>query len=304
MIISWFAVLASTAVFCATSVELDPYIQKIKESQEAQSPESKNSYIDELKAENSSLNPTQTDSYIAQEQKKIGPGSDKSAIEAVRQGQSQIKITRPMDIHNAIGFRIGTSVSHDYKTEPDSELPFQSIYGSGWNPDLTIYYEFQPLHSEWAGNLGFAFSAGFSAFRGKGSFKFPLIHPGTGREFGTESGTKLNFFQVPVSLVGSYRFNLLKYLRPHIGIGPTLLGFLETRNDGGKSHRGMSPAFTVVGGVALLLDWISESAAWNYYADDGVKHFYLLIDYIRVTTLAGDVRLNTSGFFAGMAFEY
>jgi hypothetical protein len=52
------------------------------------------------------------------------------------------------------------------------------------------------------------------------------------------------------------------------------------------------------------MDFLSRSTAWNMYSEHGIKHSYFTVEYSRVKSTVGDVRFDTSGIFAGFAFEF
>jgi hypothetical protein len=148
-------------------------------------------------------------------------------------------------------------------------------------------------------------SVGLGYYHGNGNFAVDLAKPdGSGEFFGTASRTKFQFFTLPVMAGLSYRFNLLRILRPYVMAGPTLIGYVEMRNDSKEGNRGYSTGVYFSGGVSILLDWISKTSSWELYSNEGVKHYYLTIDYSRLSTLSGDVSVAVSGVYAGLTFEF
>ena len=144
----------------------DPYIESIKKKLDAQEAEKEaekgaekdaekdGNYIEELKKSDPSLReepPTQ--SFIEQERIKLPPSSEGGAIQAVAEGKSELHPQIKGDIHSAFGAKYGVSLSRAITSS--SELRnFNDIYGSSYAPDLTLFYEYQPFHSEWFGNIG------------------------------------------------------------------------------------------------------------------------------------------------------
>jgi hypothetical protein len=86
--------------------------------------------------------------------------------------------------------------------------------------------------------------------------------------------------------------------------GPALIGYLELRNDDGRTRYGESRALFLSGGVSILLDWISRGSSWDLYAEHKIKHYYLTVDYSRLSTFSGDLSATVSGINAGLTFEF
>jgi len=286
----------------------EPYIQELKEGLDPESKDSKSkeSYIDVLKeSDPGQFEEAPKGSYTESEKAKLEPKKDDSAIKAFNEGRSKLEAKRLGEIRHAAGLRVGTNLTRNITAnEGFGRRPFNDVYGGKWAPDLNFFYEFQPFHSEWFGNIGIVLGAGVAFFRGVGSFQFNLINPLNNKEFTKVSQTQFQFYTFPVSLGLNYRFNLLKYLRPYVQVSPTAVGYLETRNDKKKSLRGYSTALTYSGGLALLLNWLSPKSAWSMYEAQGVHQYYLTLDYTRMTPLGGDVNFNVSGVSAGLTFEF
>ncbi|MEO5969207.1 MAG: hypothetical protein ABIQ95_04705, partial [Bdellovibrionia bacterium] len=211
---------------------------------------------------------------------------------------------RPGNIHNAMGLRYSLSVSRTIEGAAGSQAAnFKSVYGGIYDPEFALFYEYQPFHSEWLGNIGIVTNVGIDYFYGVARFARELPKPGGG-VFPINSLTKLQFFSVPVTIALNYRFNLLRILRPYAMIGPTLIGYLESRNDGGPVLKGYSQGFTTSIGVSVLMDWINKNSSWDLYSSFAVKHYYLTLDYTRLVPLSGDVRFSFEGISAGLTFEY
>jgi hypothetical protein len=282
------------------------YTEKLKSELPPDQRPAPGTYIEQLRRDNPAP-PAAGDSFLESEKARLGPPSTKSSIQDVLAGKSDLKPKREGEIHHAAGFRMGAGFAREYVASADFQAqPFSQIYGSasGWNPDLTFFYEYQPFHSEWFGNIGIAGMMGLSYFRGKGQFGLPNIVSPSGGSFGAESRTNFRFVSIPLFLGANYRFNLFRILRPYIQAGPTLNLFFESRDDGQKPIRARSTGGIASGGINLLLDWLFPEAAQNLYAEQGVKHFYLTFDYSRVFTFSGPVRVDGSVYSAGMTYEF
>ncbi|MGZ3707312.1 MAG: hypothetical protein ACXWPM_00420, partial [Bdellovibrionota bacterium] len=244
--------------------------------------------------------------YIDQLQQKIGPPDTTSAIEQVKEGKSELKFKRSEDIHWAIGldyntYSPATSIS---AASTGTGTPFLSIYGSNYSPQLSFFAEWQPLHSETWGSLGVKAMGGLAYFYGQGNFAVTINNAITNQPFSTQSATTFYFVQLPATLGVDYRMNILKYVRPFAFVGFTAMGYLESRNDNRPGNQGWSQCLTGQFGLNILLDWMSKMTAWDSYADHGIKHTYLTVDYQQVLTVGGDVSFNTSSINAGMTFEF
>ncbi len=283
------------------------YSEIIKKNLEHKEPTSNSSYIEKLKATDPEVQkgpPNEDETYIDHEKAKLAPKELGGAIQAVKEGNSQLEAKKTGDIHHAFGMRYGVSLTRDVSAAPGIlKASFSSIYGGNYAPDLSFFYEFQPFHSEWFGNLGIIGMGGLAYFNGYGQFAFPIAQP-NGGYFSSLSNVKFQFFTIPVSLGLSYRFNLFRILRPYVVVAPTLIGYLEMRSDSIAGYHGDSRGLLTSLGVSILLDWMSSKSSWDLYTNYSVKHSYLTIDYSRLSTLGGDVHFTTNGIVMGLAIEY
>jgi hypothetical protein len=87
-------------------------------------------------------------------------------------------------------------------------------------------------------------------------------------------------------------------------IGPTIIGYLENRNDNIKGTRGNSRGLFTSVGAALKLDWIFPGNSWDLYTNYGFKHTYLTVDYTRIGTYSGPVDFSSNSVIAGFLFEF
>ncbi len=304
----------------ATADDPNPYINHLKKQiAEDEDPDEKpsESYIEEIKKNNPEFfGKEEVPSHIEEKKKEIDKREaevdpeDKlpdSAIQAVHEGKSELQLKRPGDIKSAIGFRLGTFFSNSTtaRAEYATNRSFEDVYGTGFHTDFSLFYERQLFHSEVGGSLGLMGGLGVSIHNGRGQFAVNLAIPGTGGTefFGTESRTKLTFITIPTLLGVNYRLNLLRLIRPYVAGGGSFIGFIEDRTDSQPTVSGFSYGYFVTGGVAILLDWLSKSSAWSLYQQNGVKHYYLTVEYTRINSIGGAVNFGISGIYSGITFE-
>ncbi|OFZ53470.1 MAG: hypothetical protein A2428_02795 [Bdellovibrionales bacterium RIFOXYC1_FULL_54_43] len=296
----------------STETSTESYTEKIQQQlREKEGTPAKTQYIDELKRSLPEEETSPSGSYLENEKAKLAPKPQGGAIQAVREGKSDLELRREGPIHHAAGFRLGASQTRDTTAIAGAgEKPYTDIYGTGWTPDLAFFYEYQPFHSEWFGNIGIYLSAGIGYASGMGNFQYTLKNfaaterAGQLVEFPSKSRTRFQFFSIPLIAAIDYRFNLFRILRPFVIVGPTVIGYVETRNDAAQGFRGDSRGLFMSGGVSLLLDWVSATSTWDLYAAHGFKHYYLTLEYSKLSTFSGDVDFAVSGFSLGLTFEY
>ncbi len=291
------------------SGEMDPYLQSIKKKLEADENHtgSFEGYTVELRAADPTLTPTKLDTqFIESEKLKVAPHEEGGAIQAVLDGKSELHPKKEGKIHHAFGVRYGLSLSRNV-TAPSQVKNFNDVYGSNYSPDINLFYEFQPFHSEWYGNIGIMILGGLSYFHGAGTFKSQIPKPPpapNGSYFPLTSNTEFKFFSLPAVLGVNYRFNLFRFLRPYFMLGATSVGYVEMRNDAVEGSRGHSEGYFLSSGVSILLDWFSKTGSWDLYSSFGIKHYYLTIDYTRISTFTGSLNYNVNGIVSGFTFEY
>jgi hypothetical protein len=262
------------------------------------------SYIDRIRETDPEKGKT-TDGFLENERVKIGVREEKSAIQAVKDGKSELKVDIDTEIKGAGGVRIGASVARNISAANQARA-FTDVYTNSWDPDVTIVYELRPFHSEWLGSLGIQTSLGITWFRGLGVFDTAPNRPAElgGGSYGTASMTKFGFITLPLTVAPIYRFNILRVLRPYASAGASFVPYFETRDDGGATRRGFSFSLQISGGLALALDYLDKKAAWDLFNDQGVKHIYLYAEYLKTIPIGSDVALDSSGFYGGILVEY
>jgi len=304
----------------ASAQAAQPYIDSIREGLKAESTEGQSyiekekarlakegettaqpSYIEGLKAADpEKFTPVPTPSYIEQERAKLKPEAQGGAIAAVKEGHSDLHAKITGEIHHAAGLQIGVGVKREITLTSDASRSFSNWYSnpSGF-PDIRFFYEWQPFHSEWFGNIGLMIYSGISYFDGIGTFPPDLSG------FPSESRTRLSFFEVPLMAGATYRFNLLRILRPYVTLGAGLIGYLENRSDSKAGNRGYSKALLMTGGVAISLGWMDPKQTFELYAQHGFQHFFLSLEYSRLVCVGtNQVNFSHQGITAGLTVEY
>jgi hypothetical protein len=248
------------------------------------------------------------DNYVDAEKQKLGIVPEGGAIQALNEGRSELHAKKVGKIRHAFGIKYGDNrfLTRDISATSDIQLrKFTDVYGAGYSPDVSIFYEFQPFHSKYFGNIGFVGQFGVAYFQGKGQFSSALLIPGGGgTAFPALSSTSFQFFAVPVTLGIDYRFNLFHYLRPFALVGLNGVVVAEMRNDNINGSHGYTVGLTGTVGVSILLDWVSATSTWDYYSGFDIKHYYLTIDYSHTRSFLGLINYEVSGFSAGLTFEY
>jgi hypothetical protein len=282
------------------------YSQRVKKQlKKTQEEETGKTYIQELQEENPALKePEPSNGYSAGEALKLPPQKQGGAIEAVAKGESALHPKMRGDITGAFGFKMGTAMKRNIDGGDLQARPFEDVYGSGFAPEVKLFYEYQPWHSETWGNFGLVGSFGVSYFNGFGQFKKQLINAATGQPFPLESETRFQFFEIPVFFALDYRMNIGHFLRPFVMAGPMAIGYTESRNDDQGGSHGFSKCIYGAAGVAILLDGLSSDSSWELYSAFHVRHYYLTIEYSRTHTISSQVSFDVSGVDAGLTFEF
>lgn len=251
------------------------------------------------------VTPGSETSYTEQEKKKLAPEEEKSAIQDYKEGKSRkLEAQIPKFVHNSFGLRYGVSLTRNITASSAYQAhDFQSVYGANYSPDVSLYYEYKIFHHDYYGSLGIMGMFGVGYFSGQGLFGSALTRP-DGTPFSQTSQTNFQFFTIPVTLAVRYQIQVLKFLLPFAAAGPTVIGYEELRDDNGPTLHGYSKAIYTSVGTAILLDWISGRDHWDQYADNGIKHMYLTVEYSRMMTFSGNVSFTISGVFLGFAFDF
>ena len=179
---------------------------------------------------------------------------------------------------------------------------YSSFYGDGYVPDLEFFYETQPFHGEWLGSLGLFGQLGVSWQRANGSFAHVIANP-DGGDFGDDSGTRFTFVTVPATVGAVYRLNLLRFARPYVKAGVSVIGYAEARSDDRDTLWGNSRGYMTGAGIAFPVDFLDSVASWSSYEAHGVQRNCITVDYQRLKTLSGALDFAVSGFSVGLLFE-
>lgn len=238
-----------------------------------------------------------------------------SAIQAVADGKSELRLRRPGHIKHAVSVALGATANRGL-TLSDSGATgpgFTDIYESGWVADFNLHYEWQIFHHPLAGSFGIFGAGGISSFSGKGAFTRTLYKPNpsptvatlsTSSPYGARSSTAFTLLVIPMNIGINYRMNLLRYVQPFAMIGGSGVGMIEIRGDSNPNR--WLPTFGLYysGGVNLLLDWMSQGMSWELYDVFRVKHTYLTGQFSGIQTFTGDIRVSSQVVYLGLTFEY
>lgn len=234
--------------------------------------------------------------YSEKERQKIGDDPWLSGPLELKSAKSEKKIIERPDIESAVGFKIGVSPGMTV-TNSTGTIGFDALYGTSWQPELLLHYERQLFHSEFLGSFGVGFDTGLSYSTGYGLLSFNF-------NGNSVSQTRFTFLQVPLLANATYRFNLLRFLRPYVSAGAGAIFFTEVREDDAGDKRGYSFAFTGSGGLALALDFFDSKTALDGWLSRGIQHTYLVAEYFYLSSFnRTGVSFGRSGIYAGFLFE-
>ena len=258
-----------------------------------------------LKADEEDAEKHDSKNYSQKLRDELKPKEMTGAIQALKEGKSQLELHRSLDINMAGGFRLGASVNKTFTAKGQTGAAFSSVYGSpeDWHPDVTLFFDYLPLYDDGLGAIGLGAQVGISYYAGKGVFRFPLSRP-DGTSFGTSAKNNFYLTIVPMGIGPVVRLNLLNYVRPYGRFVPVFIFYRESRDDSDTVNKGMSKAFQYVAGVNILLDWMSRSASFSAYDVLGVKHLYLTAEYLTTSTYDGSLEMSDEGIYGGLTFEF
>jgi len=233
------------------------------------------------------------------------------AIEAVTQGKSELKWEKPSGVDYAMGFKIGTVLIPNIVSTTQANS-FADIYGTGWSPDITLFYERQFIQHDHILALGLQFQVGLTSRRGTGKFLGGVAPscpatggtPATNCTFSTNSAVTTNFLTVPISIGPIFRLNVLRFIRPYVMAAGMFIPFMESRNDAVAGFRGYSFAANLEGGIAIQLDALDKQNSFEMYDSYNVKHFYLTANGQMLITFASNVSFNNLGIYTGILAEF
>jgi hypothetical protein len=183
---------------------------------------------------------------------------------------------------------------HSKSAEANS---FDAVYNpyNKYNPSFDVFTEYQFLRSRYLGSLGVVAHLNFITMKGNGIFTSQHV---------ASTDTEFLFLAFPVSAGLSYRLVQTRFLVPFVQASGVAIPFMESRNDDKPTRRALSRGLSLVGGVALNLDWISRKNAWDQYDANGVLHSYLVLQVESLKTLSGEVAFNYTGTYGGLMFEF
>jgi hypothetical protein len=174
-------------------------------------------------------------------------------------------------------FELGAGTyTPDLDSEFDgSRIPFERAFGTGrgWMFRGGVAKELLQR----AGALELGLQSGYHQRTGKGL-----------RLDGTRSGDETTLRMIPVSLVLTYRFELLadRYgipFAPYARAGIERFHWWIDDADGDRAETGATNGWSVTGGLAFLLDIIDRQLARELDNDNGVNHTYLFFEVTKRT---------------------
>jgi hypothetical protein len=290
------------------AVSSDGYSEKLRaEARERAGAEEKGKpdrYTDHLRSTDPELGKTESaDGYSKKLQTNALKTPDrKSAIQSVNDGTSALKPRFEKEATRAAGIRFMAAGSRNYAAKSGTgKRKFDQVYGSGWDPDIQVYYEHQLLRSGY-GNIGLQGSFGFGIFRGEGAFDYPLFRE-NGQAFGSPK-TQYRFITIPLHVGGRFTLTLGKYVQPYAAVGPLAVAYLESRTDNKSDKWGRSFGYMGQLGANILLDDLTPEFLWDLYAGLGVRHYYVTLDYTRIATPNSDVDFDSNLVSLGFTYEF
>lgn len=257
-------------------------------------------YIHKLQAEHPQIE--KNPSYTEEEKKKLPILSDQSAIERFRQGRSELHPKFQGEPSCGFGLRYGV-FDQGTIVSPQTSQNFSAIYGNNYTPNVSLFYEYQPIRNSFLGKWSLFGWLGAQYYHGYGRFSKSIFAP-NGVAFPQVSNTLFRFYSFPLSLGIKYQWDFIKFLQPYVMAGGSSVIYGETRDDGMAGSYGHTEGVLLSGGAAFLLDWIYPSGLWNLYAEYGIRHFYLTFDLTNLRTFSKAVRYNTNTIYTGIIFEY
>lgn len=274
-------------------------LQKKLKAEEAAKPSSGKSYIEELREKNPDLRPKSDPENYSEKIKEKAAPERASSIDAIKAGKSnELVLKRPGTPHFFVSMKVEVVGTRDYTADSDfTGAGFHDVYSPKWRPDFHVNVEYEFFRRETGISLGVFAETGAASFVGKGQFPFAKGN------FGSSSHTEFRIYTVPAFAGLTVRWNILNYLRPYLSAGAGAMLFWETRDDDKDATRAYSLGMIASSGVNILLDGISDRAAWALYDSIGIKHYYLNLDFTHMNVTKGPVQHIGSLFSAGLAFE-
>lgn len=253
------------------------------------------SYTEEIKKQLKHEEPT---SYLEAEKSKLPPEKNtESYIKRVQAGKSGIDPLEKPPIKNAVGFKLG--VAPGMQVQSGTTNTFDEVYGNTWKPEFLFHYERQFFNDPNLGSMGIFSNLGISVTGAYGLLKFPFNNDASRR-----SMTSFTLLQLPALVGGVYRFNLLRLVKPYVGAGGGVMGYLETREDNKPNKKGFSAIYGVQVGAMLLLDFLDPKTMRDGFLSLGIQHAYFILEYLNEGTVFGKVKFGRSGLYSGFLFEF
>jgi hypothetical protein len=275
-----------------------------EDEEERQSQYLKNTQTEEVVSEDRSINRFPKDNPLFR--KPLGP----------KQGGA-VRIEHPRAAEGLI--RINKDGSYQYRTKVkakskssslkfasmspprietgDSNLNFETMYGTNNMVGLEFDYEWQPFRS--FGSLGLRMGTGISTAQASGFFKNPSPS-------GARAEESYTLYLVPLSLMAIYRFEYSRgqWLVPFINGGATYYSLAEVRDDGKAPV--FAGAFAVGGGGGLLfsISRLDPSGAYTLSQEYGIADMWLVLEAKAQQGLRSDIDFTNTAISAGIAVDF
>ncbi len=217
-------------------------------------------------------------------------------IESLKAGY-ELKPKFAKKVRNGAGVSLMTDNNFSVDSTSNKSNNFDNVYHTAdkYNLSLKFFYEKQFLRDAGFGSLAPIITGHAIVLKGKGMF----TKRGT-----TSDDTVMQFNAAPVFAGISYRFIAARFLVPYVQASFGGIPMLEQRNDGKPARRAITSAHNFTLGIAINLDWLHRSSAWDQYIDNEVLHTYFTFEKIYIRSHFGTVGFDYDATMAGLTFEF
>ncbi len=179
----------------------------------------------------------------------------------------------------------------------NSNITFESMYGSNNVFALNFDYEWQPFRS--FGSLGFRLGTGLSTVTAAGYFKNQDAKH-------LRSEEKYTLFIVPLSAFINYRFEFARrqWIVPYVTGGATYYGLMELRNDNAAPSFAAAPAAGGGGGLMFNVSRLDAQSAFNLSQEYGIADMWLTVEAIAMQGLSNDIDFSNQLISAGIQVDF
>lgn len=219
------------------------------------------------------------------------PYAEKGLLRIEEDGTYIYKTTRAQK-SQAVSVKVG-SASPPTIEGPNSTITFEKMYGSKPITALNVDYEWQAIKA--FGSLGLQVGGGLNVVTGDGYF-----------QNGTRAYEKYTLYMVPLSAFVIYRleYSSKQWFVPYLMGGGTLVGLVETRDDGKTPITAMAPAAGGAAGVHLSLTYLDPVSAFALSEDFGIADLWFTIEGRLLRGLRQDINYSTQMLTAGVTMDF